>query len=201
MLNAPAPRDRSRRFLGAVIVAGGLVLAALAGFGVVVERRARTPLVRVGQAAPAWQLPAADGQQVALADLRGRPVLLAFVPSVNCAACQAQLRALQSALPELRARDAAVLAISTDLPAVQRAYARSLGLSFPLLSEASIAGQHPVGSAYGLYHQTSSIAGPVESNALIVIDADGVVRAVTVQAEGGLTAAQIAELVARGLGE
>lgn len=195
-LSAPPP-EASRRILGALIVICALVLAALAAFGVLVERRSRTPLIQVGQATPEWSLPSADGQAVALADLRGRPVLLVFVPSVNCPACQAQLRALQAALPVLSQRNAAVLAISTDLPAVQRAYARSLGLTFPLLSEASIAGQHPVGSAYGLYHQVASIAGPVDSNALILIDAGGIVRAVTVQTEGSLSAAQIAELVAR----
>ncbi len=190
----------SRRLLGAVIAGCALALAALTAFGVFVERRARTPLVRVGQAAPEWQLPSPSGAPVSLADFRGRPALLAFVPSVNCAICREQLRALQAALPELSRHGCAVLAISTDLPAVQRAYARSLGLSFTLLSEASIAGRHPVGSAYGLYHQTDSIAGPVESNALVLIDGAGVVRAVTVQTNGDLGAAQISEFVARGLG-
>ena len=183
-----------RRQLGALIVVGALALLALAGLGVYIERQSRTPLIRVGQPAPAWQLPLAAGGSASLAALRGRVVVLAFVPSMNCIACRQQLGALQEALPGLEARGAAVFAISTDLSSVQRTFARQLGLSFGLLSEAPVAGFHPVASAYGVYHRADGSNGPVDTNAIVVIDGAGTVRAVALQPSAPIAARQIVAL-------
>ena len=185
-----------RRRLALTLIAATATLLALVVFGLIVERRSRTPLIQVGQPAPDWTLPSASGGSEWLAAQRGHSVVLVFVPSVNCAICVQQLRALQSALPELRTRRTAAFAISTDLPAVQRSYSAILGLEFPLLSEAPAAGLHPVGSAYGVYHGAGSPAGPVDISAIIVIDAAGVVRAVSVLPNQAISATQLVDLVA-----
>ena len=185
-----------RRRLALTLIATTAALVALVVFGLIVERRSRTPLIQVGQSAPDWTLPSASGGSEWLAAQRGHSVVLVFVPSVNCAICVQQLRALQSALPELRTRRTAAFAISTDLPAVQRSYSAILGLEFPLLSEAPAAGLHPVGSAYGVYHGAGSPAGPVDISAIIVIDAAGVVRAVSVLPNQAISATQLVDLVA-----
>jgi peroxiredoxin len=184
-----------RRRLGVIVLATTTALIALVTFGLIVERGSRTSLIQVGQLAPVWVLPSANGGSESLVAQRGQRVVLAFVPSVNCATCIQQMRALQSALPELRARGTAAFAISTDLPAVQRSYRSLLGLEFPLLSEAPAFGLHPVGSAYGVYHGAGSQAGPVDISAIVVIDAAGVVRAVSVLPDQALSAAQLVDLV------
>jgi peroxiredoxin len=107
----------------------------------------------------------------------------------------AQLRALQAAQPKLRARGVASFAISTDLPAVQRSYGATLKLDYPLLSEAPAFGLHPVGTAYGVYHGAGAPAGPVDLNALIVIDASGVVRGVSVLPSQATSPDQLVDLV------
>lgn len=178
---APQLAPAQRRTLGAIVIVGVLVLTALAVLGIIVERQARTPLVTVGQAAPEWQLPLASGGTTTLSAQRGKIVVLAFVPAMNCASCRQQLTTLQAALPELTMRGAVVFAISTDLSSVQRAFARQLSLSFGLLSEAPIAGFHPVASAYGLYHRADGNNGPVTTNAIVIIDGVGTVRAVALQ--------------------
>jgi peroxiredoxin len=188
-----APRDRRR--LAATLIVTTAALVALVVFGAIVERRSRTPLIQVGQPAPDWTLPSTIGGSESLAAQRGHGVVLAFVPSVNCDICVQQLRALQSALPELRARGTAAFVVSTDLPAVQRSYSARLGLDYPLLSEAPAFGLHPVGSAYGVYHGASSQAGPVDISAIVVLDVAGTVRAVSVLPNQAISAAQLVDLV------
>lgn len=39
--------------------------------------------LRVGDKAPGFRLPAEDGREVALADLRGKPVVLYFFPKAQ----------------------------------------------------------------------------------------------------------------------
>jgi peroxiredoxin len=191
---------RERYQLRLLLIASTIVLTILVIAGVVVERSARTPLVQVGQLAPEFTLPSTEGNRVSLAAQRGHPVVLAFVPSVQCDFCREQLLTLQAALPSLRARGTGVFAMSTDTPAVQRIAVNDLALDYPILSEAPIVEQHPVGSAYGVYHLPQRHPGPVDANAIVAVDATGIVRAVRVQIGQSMIAAEIRDLVSAGLG-
>ncbi len=189
---------RSRRLLmllGAAIIA----LATLVIGGVVAERSARTPIVTVGQPAPAFALPSTIGSVESLSARRGSPIMLAFLPSVLCDQCRRQMRALEEALPALRARGVAVFGISVDESALQRSVVADLHLFYPLLTEAPTRGQHPAGSAYGIYHYPQSNPGPIDTNAIVVIDDQGVVQAVRVQPDGSISAADLIAL-ARAIG-
>jgi len=185
---------RTRRGLPWVCLAlclGVFALAGLAATGLVIERTARTPLVRVGQQAPGFTLPSTGGGERSLAAERGRPVLLVFVPAMRCATCIAQLRAVQESLPTLRRRGVVVLAVSVDTDAFQRDTVTTLRLDYPLLSEAPTYGQHPASSAYGVYHFDTPNAAPVSTYAVVAIDAAGIVRAVTVRPEGVISSDEI----------
>lgn len=193
-----ALRPREHTALALLLAGSAGVLVVLAAAGLVTERSSGAQLVAAARPAPEFTLPAARGGAVSLGGARGGPVVLAFVPSVLCARCRAQLRALQEALAALRARGPiAVLAVSTDTAAVQRATAEDLGLDFPLLSEAPTVGKHPAGSAYGVYHYT---AAPVDANAVIVIDAAGTVRGVRVRPDEVMSETEIVTLVNGALG-
>lgn len=185
------PHRRGRQQLGLLLIAAAVVLATVAAAGMVVLRSTETPLVEVGQPAPDFALRSTAGGYLRLAETRGRPVVLVFVPSVLCDWCQEQLRAIQAALPELRARDAIVLVVSTDTSAVQESVADDLELDYPLLSELPSVDQHPAGSAYGVYHLPGRNRAPVDANAAFAIDATGIVRAARVQPSRPLTAADI----------
>ena len=190
---------QERRWLQGVVFITLAGLVALVGIGMIVERSTHTPLVRVGEPAPGFTLPLARGGSVTLVRLRGHPVALAFVPSVRCSLCQTQLRSLESVVPNLIAQGVMLLAVSVDGSAVQRAAIENLGLDFALASEEPTIGEHPAGSAYGVYHLPDRSPGPVDANALVVIDAQGIVRAVRVSPDDIITPSEILHLVASGL--
>lgn len=170
--------------LGWLLAIATVILVSLAVSGLLLERQSGTAQVEVGQVAPGFALPSTDGPTLSLSQARGHPVLLVFVPAVNCGLCRQQLGAVQATLSQLQTKKVVVYAISTDTLAVQRLVKKDLGLGFPILSEAPILNQHPVGSAYGFYHQAErakTSEGPVDSNGMVMIDPAGIVRAVKVE--------------------
>ena len=103
---------------------------------------------RVGQAAPDFALKGPGGQIVRLSDYRGhRPVVLVFYPLAFSPVCSHQLPLMQKRLDELRGLGAEVLGISVDSHYANTAFARSLGLEFPLLSDF----RHEASRAFGVF--------------------------------------------------
>ena len=98
-------------------------------------------------AAPAWSLPAADGKSIALADYRGRPVLVVFYLGYGCLHCVEQLNAFAPLAAEFEQARISIVAVSTDSPAglaQSLASAKSIapgtgaaGYPFPLVSDES----------------------------------------------------------------
>lgn len=78
-----------------------------------------------------------------------------------------------------------------DTNAFQRDTVTNLQLDYPLLSEAPTYGQHPASAAYGVYHVAAPNAAPVAVHAVVVVDATGIVRAVTVRPEGVISSDEI----------
>jgi len=82
---------------------------------------------------------------------------------------------------------------------VQRTVARSLHLGFAMLAEDVIVDRHPAGRAYGAFHEPGPQQGPVDAAALVLIDANGMVRAVDNQPAGRLSMEELVCFVADGL--
>ncbi|MGQ0677290.1 MAG: peroxiredoxin-like family protein [Rhodospirillales bacterium] len=103
--------------------------------------------LQVGETAPDFELPDAEGRLVALDRLLRRgPAVIAFYRGGWCAFCNLALRALQRALPAIESRGASLVAISPQInpgPSVTR---DKLGLSFPLLTD----GGNKVARLFGL---------------------------------------------------
>ncbi len=101
----------------------------------------KTLELKVGDAAPDFALVDAQGVLRKLSDLKGkRALLLTFFPRCFSGGCVGQLASLQRELPSFKRRNIEVWAISTD--AIEgsnglKAFSKSLGLSFPLLSDES----------------------------------------------------------------
>lgn len=123
-----------------------------------------------GAPAPDFALTAADGRRVALRDLRGSPVILAFYPADWSPVCGDQMALYNEVLPEFERYGAQLLGVSVDGMWCHRAFAENRKLRFPLLADFEPKGA--VARLYGAYRESD---GTTE-RALVVIDAAGVVR-------------------------
>jgi peroxiredoxin len=124
-------------------------------------------MIEPGAPAPDFTLPDQDGNEVSLADFRGRTVLLAFYPSDFSPVCTDQLSVYQEVLGELEARGATLLGISVDSSYSHKAFQRELGLSIPLLADFHPKGE--VARAYGVYSEDYGKSG----RALVMVGPDG----------------------------
>jgi peroxiredoxin len=124
----------------------------------------------VGTLAPNFTLLSTPDQKVSLSELRGRPVILAFYPADWSAVCSDQMALYQEILPEFHRLGAELIGISVDGIWCHLAFAKDRKLHFPLLSDFEPKGA--VARQYGVYQEGVGESG----RALLVIDADGVVR-------------------------
>ncbi len=108
-------------------------------------------MLNIGEAAPEFALPDANGKTVRLKDLRGQKVILYFYPKDNTSGCTKEACAFQEAQPKIRRRGAVVVGISADSTASHASFAAKFGLRFYLLSDES----KETLQAYGVWKRKS----------------------------------------------
>lgn len=119
-----------------------------------------------GQLAPDFKLKGPGGAFYTLSEHRGEcPVVLVFFPLAFSAVCSHQLPELQKLIPAFEQAGAVVYGISVDSHHANTAFARSLELSFVLLSD----WKHEVSTAYGVFVPEAGYSG----RATFVIGKDG----------------------------
>jgi peroxiredoxin len=92
--------------------------------------------LKPGDMAPDFILKDGEGRAVASAErLTQGPLVVTFYRGVWCPYCNMDLQAIEATLPELRKRDAQVVAISPQTAANSRRSQRENKLSFPILSD------------------------------------------------------------------
>lgn len=142
--------------------------------------RTRTPdrsgddapsLPRIGRPAPGFTLVNQHGEPVALAGLRGGPVVLVFFPWAFSRVCGDELRQLRDGFGGDDGRSVRLLAVSVDSKFTLRALAEAEALPFDLLSDVWPHGE--VARRYGVFDEDRGAA----RRGSFVIDADGVLRA------------------------
>lgn len=120
----------------------------------------------VGKLAPDFRLRGPGGAYYTLSEHKGQsPVVLVFFPLAFSPVCSHQLPDLQARIPEFEQAGAVVYGISVDHHYSNRAFARALGLTFPLLSD----WKREVSAAYGVLLPDASTSG----RATFVVDKDG----------------------------
>ena len=133
-----------------------------------------TTTLQPGDRAPDFTLPDADGKEVALADLRGRKVIVYFYPAASTPGCTKQACDFRDNLASLQSAGYAVLGISPDAPAKQARFRDEEGVNFPLLCDPT----REVLEAYGAYGEKQlygkQVTGVIRST--FVIDEDGTVE-------------------------
>lgn len=89
-----------------------------------------------GQKAPEFSLPSADGRDVALADFRGKTVVvLYFYPKDDTPGCTTEACEFRDAAGSFKAQDAVVIGVSPDGPGRHRKFIEKHRLPFLLLSD------------------------------------------------------------------
>jgi len=95
----------------------------------------QTPRLEVGNKAPAFSLPDADGNTVSLADYKGRKVIVYFYPAASTPGCTKEACDFRDNLSELNDAGLAVVGISPDKPTKLAKFSDDQNLTFPLLSD------------------------------------------------------------------
>lgn len=90
--------------------------------------------IEEGKAAPAFTLPDAKGNKVALKDLRGKDVIVYFYPRDDTPGCTKEACGFRDLWKDLKKR-AVVIGISPDGPDSHRKFAGKYKLPFTLLSD------------------------------------------------------------------
>ncbi len=127
--------------------------------------------LEVGDQAPAFALPDADGKTVALSDFAGRKVVLYVYPAASTPGCTKQATGFRDALDVFTDAGYAVVGISPDKPQKLAAFRDAEGLTFTLISDAA----KDTLAAYGAYGKKllygKEVTGVIRST--FVIDESG----------------------------
>lgn len=130
---------------------------------------AASKTLTLGDKAPQFTLPTADGRQVSLSDYLGRqPVVVYFYPKDDTPGCTAEACAFRDQYEDFKQAGAEVIGISSDAPEAHAKFASKHRLPFLLLSDRDGA----VRKAYGIPATLGLLPGRVT----FVVDRDGIIR-------------------------
>jgi peroxiredoxin Q/BCP len=154
----------------------------------------QTPRLEVGDKAPAFSLPDADGNTVKLSDYKGRRVIVYFYPAAATPGCTKQACDFRDSLSELNGAGLDVIGISPDKPAKLAKFRDDQKLTFPLLSDPDRA----VLTAWGAYGEKTmygkAVVGVIRST--FVVDEKGKIAEAQYNVKASHTAARIQKILA-----
>ncbi|MFO0662133.1 MAG: thioredoxin-dependent thiol peroxidase [Polyangiaceae bacterium] len=146
----------------------------------------RTP--SIGDNAPSFSLPNQDGDQVSLASLKGKKVILYFYPKDDTPGCTREACAFNDVLSQITGHGAVVLGVSRDSASAHQRFRKKYSLDFALLTDADGA----LHQQYGAWGEKSMYGkktiGPIRTT--VLINAQGKVAKVysPVKVDGHATA-------------
>jgi peroxiredoxin Q/BCP len=128
----------------------------------------------VGDTAPDFTLPAADGTSLTLSHLRGQHVVVYFYPAAMTPGCSTQACDFRDSLAALHASGYSVVGVSPDPVARLATFVARDGLTFPLVSDPD----KTVLTAWGAFGEKKlygkTVTGVIRST--VVLDPDGRVQ-------------------------
>ncbi|HET7052861.1 MAG TPA: redoxin domain-containing protein [Solirubrobacterales bacterium] len=127
-------------------------------------------MIAAGEPAPAFALRDQDGEEVSLADYRGRKLLLVFYPLDFSPVCSDQLSIYQEVKPQIAEKGVEMIGISVDHGFAHKAFQEKLGIDTRLLADFEPKGE--VARAYGAYIEATGHA----NRSLVLIDEQGTVE-------------------------
>lgn len=127
-------------------------------------------LLQPGTAAPDFALQDQSGDRLTLAQLRGKPIVLAFYPADWSPVCGDQMALYNEVLTLMTDLGAQMIGVSVDSHWCHAAFAENRRLRFRLLADFEPKGA--VARAFGAYRDEDGTS----ERALFVIDSAGVIR-------------------------
>ena len=135
-------------------------------------------MISIGTEAPDFELPSSEltpegrpGKPVRLSDFRGKKhVVLAFYPLDFSPTCSTEHGCFKDDSVKLEAANAQVLGISVDSAWAHQAFAKQMGIGYPLLADF-----HPKGAVaekFGVYNAARGFT----KRATVIVDKAGNVR-------------------------
>ena len=76
-----------------------------------------------------------DGREIKASDYQGRKIVLYSYPKANTSGCTAEACSLQAHKEELAAAGYYIIGVSKDKPTLQKKFADTQGLQFPLIAD------------------------------------------------------------------
>ena len=156
---------------------------------------APTPRLEVGDKAPAFSLPDADGNTVKLSDFKGRKVIVYFYPAASTPGCTKQACDFRDSLAELNEAGLDVIGISPDKPEKLARFRDKEGLTFPLLSDPD----RKVLTAWGTFGEKTMYGKTVQgvTRSTFVIDEKGKVEVAQYNVKAAHTKTNIQRILAK----
>jgi peroxiredoxin Q/BCP len=127
--------------------------------------------LKVGDAAPDFEVQNDQNETVRLSDFRGKRVVIYFYPKDNTPGCTTQACGFRDNYATITAKNAVVFGVSPDSAASRTKFRDKFNLPFPLLVDKD----HKLAEAYGVWQEKSMMGrkymGILRSH--FVIDEDG----------------------------
>jgi peroxiredoxin Q/BCP len=121
-------------------------------------------VLKVGDAAPDFSLPAQDGSTVSLKDFRGKWLILYFYPYNESPGCTIEAHNFQRDLAQYEKAQAVVVGASPDAASRHKAFTAQQELTFKLLTDR----KRKVAKRYGAMHRhTMILKRPIRATFLI----------------------------------
>ena len=93
------------------------------------------PELKIGDAAPDFDLPTDGGRRIALAELKGKPLVLYFYPKDDTSGCTSEAKAFSEMRAQFEEAGAVVLGVSKDSPLSHDKFKAKHDLTIPLASD------------------------------------------------------------------
>ena len=147
--------------------------------------------LKIGDEAPNFTLVGSDGKTYKLADFKGKQaVVIAWFPRAFTGGCTKECKAFKEQGKSIREYDVAYFTASNDPVEKNKAFAESLSVDYPILSDADSS----VAKAYGVYNDERKAA----ARWTFYIGADGKIlfidKTVKTESHGSDVATKLGEL-------
>ena len=154
---------------------------------------ADTPRLEVGDKAPTFSLPDADGNTVSLDDYRGRKLVVYFYPAASTPGCTKEACDFRDNLGELNDAGLDVVGISPDKPAKLAKFRDAEQLTFPLLSDPD----RKVLTAWGVYGDKKMYGKTVQGviRSTFVVDQKGDIAVAQYNVKAAHTTTNIQKII------